>query len=182
MLTFLRKPYLAPVWLVVRVLVGWEWLTAGLEKVSSPAAWFGPQAGAAVAGMVNGAVAQTSGAHPQVLGLAASIAHAVIVPTAPFWGYVIPFAEIIVGLGLILGGLTGTALVGALAMNLVYMLMGSDGVNPVMFVAEAILLAVGPAAVLWGLDHWVFGDWRARHPLLHPVAPEPRPTGDSHAA
>lgn len=173
MLAFLRKPFMAPVWLIVRVLVGWQWLTAGWEKVANPAPWFGAQAGAAVAGMVNGAVKMTTGAHANVLGAPAAIAHAIVIPTAGFWGAVVPFAEILVGLGIIFGGLTGTALLGALVMNLVYMLMGSDGVNPVMFVFEAILFAVGPAAALWGLDNVLFHNWRNRRLVFHPA-----PSGD----
>jgi thiosulfate dehydrogenase [quinone] large subunit len=182
MLAFLQKSFMAPVWLVARILLGWEWLTAGLDKIGSSAAWYGPHAGAAVAGMVQGAIAQTAGTHPQVLGPSASIAHAIVTPTAAFWGAIIPWAELLVGIGLIVGGLTGTALMGAMAMNLVYMLMGSDGVNPVMFAVEAALLAVGPAVALWGLDHWVFHNWRNRHLVFHPNEPSHPAGGGFRAA
>lgn len=37
------------IWLVLRLYVGWEWLTAGWEKVQNPA-WFGGQAGSALQG------------------------------------------------------------------------------------------------------------------------------------
>ena len=52
-------------WLLVRLYVGWQWLSAGWEKLQSPL-WVGAQAGVAIRGMLAGAVAQTSGAHPNV--------------------------------------------------------------------------------------------------------------------
>lgn len=168
MLALLKKPLLAPLWLVLRIVVGWQWLIAGIDKVSHSASWYGVHAGASVAGMVNGAAKMTTGAHPSVLAIPAGIAHAIIIPTAGFWGFLIPWAEVLTGLGLMVGGLTGTALLGAMVMNLVYMLMGSDGVNPVLFTMEAILVTVGPAVALWGLDNWLFHNWQHRHLLFHP--------------
>ena len=45
---------IAWLWLIIRVYVGWEWLTAGWGKIQNPA-WFGASAGSAltVTGSVN---------------------------------------------------------------------------------------------------------------------------------
>ena len=50
-------------WLLVRVYVGWEWLIAGWAKVGSDA-WTGAQAGAAITGFLNGALARPPGFTP----------------------------------------------------------------------------------------------------------------------
>lgn len=54
-------------WLIIRLYTGYEWFTAGWEKVTSPA-WVGAQAGTALTGFVNGALKQTTGAHPNDQG------------------------------------------------------------------------------------------------------------------
>src|SRR5215472_2071279 len=67
-------------WLIVRLYVGWQWLVAGTEKLTgynidigkdfgqkAGTPWvFTGHEGAALTGFVNGAIAQTSGAHPAV--------------------------------------------------------------------------------------------------------------------
>src|SRR5579872_6600730 len=76
---------MAWLWLIVRLYVGYEWLTAGWEKMtghsisigsfgqSTGSAWvFSAHDGAAIKGFVGGAVAQATGAHPAVQGWYAS--------------------------------------------------------------------------------------------------------------
>ena len=52
-------------WLIVRLYVGWQWLSAGWDKLGA-ATWTGENAGAAITGFVNGALEKTGGAHPDV--------------------------------------------------------------------------------------------------------------------
>jgi len=74
---------LVPVWLLIRVYLGALWLVAGWEKLTDPAGlWVGSKAGAAVAGFAQGAMAQTTGEHPQVTGWYASFLKDVVVPNA----------------------------------------------------------------------------------------------------
>lgn len=47
------------IWLVIRLYVGWAWLTAGWKKVFNPA-WTGENAGAAVGGYLQGALAKAA--------------------------------------------------------------------------------------------------------------------------
>src|SRR6185369_16922240 len=54
-------------WLLVRVYVGWEWLTAGWEKLQNPV-WAGSKAGVAIQGFLNAALKKTAGDHPDVQG------------------------------------------------------------------------------------------------------------------
>ena len=53
---------MAPVWLVVRVYLGYLWLMAGIGKVMK-GGWIGQGAGGAVKGFAQGAIAQTTGDH-----------------------------------------------------------------------------------------------------------------------
>jgi thiosulfate dehydrogenase [quinone] large subunit len=90
---------LAPVWLVVRVYLGYLWLVAGWEKLVDPSGvWVGSKAGAAVAGFAQGAIQQTGGEHPQVTGWYAFFLKNVVVPNAALFSCLVTFGEILVGL------------------------------------------------------------------------------------
>jgi thiosulfate dehydrogenase [quinone] large subunit len=55
----------AILWLVLRIYVGWQWVSAGWEKLHS-SIWSGPDAGGALSGFINGALSKASGDHPDV--------------------------------------------------------------------------------------------------------------------
>jgi thiosulfate dehydrogenase [quinone] large subunit len=60
---------LAPLWTIIRLYVGYEWLTAGWGKLTNPAGvWVGAKAGAAVTGFMQAALQKTGGDHPDVTG------------------------------------------------------------------------------------------------------------------
>ena len=111
---------LAPVWLLIRFYLGALWLVAGWEKLTDPAGlWVGSKAGAAVAGFAQGAIAQTTGEHPQVTGWYASFLKDVVVPNAALFSYLVTFGEVLVGLGLIFGFLGLLCAVPLLAASVV---------------------------------------------------------------
>ena len=83
-------------------------LEHGLGKWGDPA-WTGANAGAALTGFVNGAVAKTTGDHPDVNSTYAAFLQTSVLPHAAFWSWVVVLGEIAVGLGLIFGFLTGIA-------------------------------------------------------------------------
>ncbi len=150
------------VWTVIRVWVGWQWLTAGWEKVTGPnsAVWVGSKAGVAMGGFLKGAMAKTAGLHPDVQAWYAWFIQNVVMPNARVWSYIIAFGELLAGLGLILGFLTVPALIAAALMNLNYLLAGTVSTNPVLLALEVILLFIGPPVWYFGLDR-VFGPrWR----------------------
>src|SRR5438477_13168224 len=92
-------------WFVIRLYVGWEWLSAGYEKLINPV-WVGAKAGVAITGFANGALAKTVGAHPDVSSWYAWFLTHAVLPHASTWSYAISFGEFLVGLGLIFGALT----------------------------------------------------------------------------
>lgn len=117
------NPRMAWVWLVVRLYLCYEWLSAGLDKLTgrsftfgstfgqvSGSAWvFTGHDGGAIKGFAAGALAQATGAHPAVQGWYAAFLQHVVLPNAATFAYVITFGEILVGLGLLVGALTGIA-------------------------------------------------------------------------
>src|SRR5215216_4242282 len=144
---------LAPVWLVVRVYLGYLWLVAGWEKLVDPSGvWVGSKAGAAIAGFAQGAMEQTTGEHPQVTGWYAGFLKNVVVPNAALFSYLVTFGEILVGVALILGLFTGIAAFFGGFMNASYIFAGVAGANPLMFILATRQARTSQVASHWGLD------------------------------
>jgi thiosulfate dehydrogenase (quinone) large subunit len=152
----------APLWLLVRIYLGWLWLHAGYEKLLNPA-WFGSDAGAALTGFINGAIAKTACAanvpaaacHPDVQMWYASFLQHSVLPHVVTWSNAVVLGEIAVGLGLILGLFTGVAAFFGFFMNLNFMLAGAVSTNPIMLVLALILMMTHRVAGYWGLDRYV---------------------------
>jgi thiosulfate dehydrogenase [quinone] large subunit len=150
----LSNPKFAWFWLIVRVYVGWQWLEAGWGKIGSDA-WVGSGAGSALAGFVNGALAKMNGAHPDVADWYGWFLQNVILPHTSLWSYCVAYGEVLVGIALIIGVLTGIAAFFGFFMNLNYLLAGTVSSNPILLVlALGIILAWRVAGFL-GLDYWV---------------------------
>jgi thiosulfate dehydrogenase [quinone] large subunit len=150
-------------WLILRVYIGYQWLVAGYEKVINPA-WFGSQAGSALTGFLKGALAKTTGAHPDVQGWYAWFLQNIVLPNARLWSYGVTIGELLVGIALILGILTGIAAFFGSVMNFSYLLAGALSTNPLMFMIATLLVLAWKTAGWLGLDHWLlplFGTpWR----------------------
>ena len=138
-------------WFIVRVYVGWEWLSAGIEKVSgaSSAKWVGDQAGVAVKGFLMGALAKTSGAHPDVQAWYAAFINNFAINHVVGFSYTVAWGEVLVGVALILGALTGVAAFFGAFMNLNYLLSGTVSVNPQLFVLQIFLISA------WRVSGWI---------------------------
>lgn len=141
-------------WLPLRVWLGWKWLSAGLGKVGAPA-WTGENAGAAVAGFVNGALAKAAGDHPDVQAWYAWFLENAVLPNATVFGYLVAYGEVLVGLALLTGFLTGVAAFFGTVMNMSFLLAGTVSVNPILFAAGTLLVLAWKVAGHWGLDYWL---------------------------
>ncbi|WP_230289528.1 MULTISPECIES: DoxX family protein [unclassified Deinococcus] len=149
-------PRLAPLWILLRIYVGYEWLMAGWGKVTDPAGvWVGEKAGSAVAGFLTGALAKTGGEHPDVQGWYAWFLQYVALPNAAVFSYVVAYGEVLVGIALILGLLTGIAAFFGGVMNASYLLAGTISTNPLLFILATWLVLGWRVAGWWGLDRWV---------------------------
>jgi thiosulfate dehydrogenase [quinone] large subunit len=141
-------------WLLVRVYCGWQWLQAGLEKWGA-AGWTGANSGAAIQGFVNGALQKSSGDHPDVAGWYASFLQTFVLPYSAFWAWAITVGEILVGLGLILGVLTGIAAFFGGLMNVNYLMAGTVSTNPLLFVFATWLVLAWRIAGWYGFDRYL---------------------------
>ncbi len=149
----LQNPKFAWFWLIVRVYVGWQWLEAGWGKIHNPA-WVGHTAGGAISGFVNGALAKTAGAHPDVQGWYGWFLSHVVLPHPAFWSHLVAYGELVVGVALILGLLTGIAAFFGFFMNLNYLLAGTVSVNPILLVLAMGIILAWRSAGFFGLDYW----------------------------
>src|SRR5919112_916409 len=112
---------MAPVWLILRLWLGYQWLEAAWGKWTE-GGWVGKGAGGVVKGFAQGAIAQTTGEHPQVTGWYAD------------------FVETLVGIALVLGAFTGIAAFFGVFMNASYMFAGVAGANPLMAIVGVLLI------------------------------------------
>lgn len=135
-------------WLLLRVWLGWQWLTAGWGKLGS-AAWTGENAGAAVSGFLNGAL------NNNLPGWYAWFIETIALPNAPTFGWLVAAGEFLVGLALILGALTGVAAFFGTLMNLAFLLAGTVSSNPLMFVVGTWLVLAWRNSGWYGLDRWL---------------------------
>lgn len=142
------------IWLVLRLYLGWEWLSAGWGKLNNPA-WTGSKTGAAITGFVNGALQKTSGEHPDVQSWYAWFLSHLVLPYPVFWSYLVTAGEVLVGIALILGIFTGIAAFFGSLMNMSYLLAGAVSINPVLFAVALFLILAWKTAGWWGLDRWV---------------------------
>lgn len=151
----------APFWLIVRLYLGYDFLMAGWDKMANPV-WFGSGAGAALQGFVNGAVAKTACAqgvaaaacHPDVQMWYASFLQSAVLPNLVVWSNAVVIGEIMIGLGLIVGLLTGAAAFFAFFMSLNFLLAGTVSTNPIIIVLAVSIFAARHVAGYWGLDRY----------------------------
>lgn len=143
-------------WLVVRVVLGWQWVISGVEKLQDYGPW---QSGAAVQGFAKGALGNMTGAHPAVIegtfGWNKAWLSYVADSGYQWIGPIIPIIEVIVGVLLILGLFTGIAALVGLLLNVSFLFAGNAGVNPIFALAAGALIAAWRVAGYFGLDAWV---------------------------
>ncbi|HEY8425382.1 MAG TPA: DoxX family membrane protein [Limnochordales bacterium] len=139
---------------LLRIWLGFQWLEAGLGKVTNPA-WVGENAGVAISGFFKGAIAKAAGDHPAVQPWYAAFLENVALPNATLFSYLVAFGEVLVGLGLIFGVLTTVAALAGAFMNLNFMLAGTTSTNPILYTVAIVILLAGARASYFGLDTYL---------------------------
>ena len=145
---------LAAVWLVVRVLLGWGWVSAALGKLGDPA-WM--QTGEALKGFWTAAVqVPTSGRPPIAYDWYRNFIQGMLDARAYVWfAKVVAFSELLVGVALILGMFVGIAAFLGAFMNFNYIMAGSASSNGLFGLAAILLILAWKTAGYYGLDRWI---------------------------
>jgi thiosulfate dehydrogenase (quinone) large subunit len=144
----------APMWLIARVYLGIQWLDAGWGKVTSEA-WM--DSGVAVQGYWTNA---TQGGQEGAGTISYDWYHSFLsfMLEREWFTWVAPIiavSEVLVGIALILGVLTGVAAFGGLMMNTSFMLAGTASTNPVLGALSILIILGWKVAGHWGFDRFL---------------------------
>lgn len=142
------------VWLILRFYVGWQWISAGFEKIQSPL-WVGTKSGTALQGFLNGSLSKASGSHPDVQGFYALFIQGIVMHNLVLFSQIVAFGEFLVGIALILGIFTGIAAFFGGFMNMNYLFAGTISTNPLLFLFELFLILAWRVAGWYGLDRFL---------------------------
>ncbi len=160
--TLFNDPRAAWFWLVVRVWLGYKWIDAGLHKVESPA-W--TETGDAIKGFWTGVVQIPEGGRPPIaFDWYRNFIQYLLDSEAHTWfGPLVAYGEVIIGVALVLGAFTGIAAFFGGFMNWNFMMAGSASTNPMLFVAALGLVMAWKIAGYIGLDYfllpWIGTPW-----------------------
>ena len=143
-------------WLPIRVFVGVAWLDSGLGKLNNPG-W--TEGGSALRAYWERAVAippADQGRPAITFEWWRDFLNMMLNANAePWFSWLVLLGEIGVGLGLILGALTGIAAFFGAFMNMSFLLAGSASTNPIMFTLAIGLMLAWKVAGYYGLDRWL---------------------------
>lgn len=150
---------LAPLWLVARLYLGYQWLLAGWHKFYGDERWIyvdGPD-GLPLQGFWQRAAAIPEQGSPMIKYdwyrdfLDFMLRH----EAYQWFSWIIAIGEVAVGIALIIGVFTGFAAVTGAFMNFNFLLAGAASTNPVMFII-ALLVMFGWKVAGWiGVDRWL---------------------------
>jgi thiosulfate dehydrogenase (quinone) large subunit len=141
-------------WLIVRLWLGYEWIDAGLHKLSNPA-W--TQTGEAVKGFWTNAIAIPEAGKPPISfdWYRSFLSTMLDMEAYRFMAPLIAYGEVLIGIALVLGLFTGIAAFAGGMLNWNFMMAGTASTNPVLFVLAMLLMLAWKVAGYIGLDRYV---------------------------
>ena len=155
----------APVWTVIRVLIGLSWLQSGWGKFNNPA-WM--ETGVALQGYWTNAVAIPEAGRPPIsFDWYRSFIQGMLDNGAYTWfAKLILFGEILIGIALIVGAFVGIAALFAALMNWNFIMAGSASTNGLLLVGAILLVLAWKTAGYYGADRFLLPrlgtPWRTR--------------------
>jgi thiosulfate dehydrogenase [quinone] large subunit len=158
-------------WLLPRLWLGYTWLDASLHKISDPK-W--TQTGEAILGFWTRAVAiPETGRPPISFDWYRGFIQMLIDSNAQTWfGPLVAYGEMFIGLALILGAFTGIAAFFGAFMNWNFIMAGTASTNPMLLAVAIFLVLAWKVAGYVGADFfllkWLGTPWKAETPALSP--------------
>lgn len=140
----------AIVFLVIRLYLGYTFLSAGLGKLMS--------GNFDASGFVQGALARSDAGVIQSWW--GSFLEGIVLPNAEIFSFLVMWGETLVGLALLLGAFTGFAAFMGILMNISFLLSGAVQQNLVFIILGLVLLIGGVNAGRYGVDRWIMPSLR----------------------
>ena len=143
----------APLYVGIRIFLFLEWFGAFSHKWADPA-WHD---GTALQGFWTKAVTPgpTGSAPTTFVQYRAFIQWLIDSGAASWMTYVIMAGEFAIGLGLLVGCLTGWAAFFGFLLNMSFLLAGTTSTNPLLVMLELLCMFGYSVAGFWGLDRWL---------------------------
>lgn len=150
MLAWLRgNKYAAMVMIFVRVYLGYQWIEAGWHKLTG-----GFDAGGFLNNAIGKPIVDKTTQELVYPNFVYFVKHFAL-PNVKVFNVLIPIGEFLVGVGLILGGLTAAAAFFGLLMNFMFMFAGTLNTNPWLVLIGGLVLFAGTNAGRYGLDYYL---------------------------
>lgn len=161
-------------WLVLRVWLGWQWVSASLHKIDNPA-W--TRTGAALQGFWTGQVQVPAEGRPAIAfdWYRGFIQFLLNTESYVWFGKLVAYGELLIGIALIIGLFTGIAAFFGAFMNWNFMMAGAASSNPMLLLVALLLMFAWKTAGYLGLDFFLLPTlgtpWKTE-----PAAPAPQLT------
>jgi thiosulfate dehydrogenase [quinone] large subunit len=138
-------------WMPLRIWLGYHWIDASLNKISNPA-WV--STGEALKGYWANAVSIPENGRPLIaFDWYRNVIQWLLDTGSYTWfGKLVAYGEILVGIALIIGAFTGIAAFFGGFMNWNYMMAGSASINPMMLLGSFGILLAWKVAGQIGVD------------------------------
>ena len=141
-------------WLPLRIWLGYHWIDASIHKIGNPA-WV--STGAALKGFWTNAVTiPENGRPPIAFDWYRNVIQWLLDTGSYTWfGKLIAYGELLVGIALIIGAFTGIAAFFGGFMNWSFMMAGSASINPMMLLVSFGLILAWKVAGQIGVDRFL---------------------------
>ncbi len=167
---------MAWLWLIVRLFVGWQWLDAGIHKVSDP--------GWTVTGealkkyWLSAAAIPAPPARPAISfdWYRSFIQFLLDTQSYTWFAKLVAYGEFLIGVALIIGAFVGIAALFGAFMNWNFIMAGSASTNGLLLVLAIGLILAWKIAGWYGLDRWLLR-WLGTPWPGEGAAPVPAPSG-----
>jgi thiosulfate dehydrogenase [quinone] large subunit len=145
---------MAILWTVVRIFVGYQWLTSGFGKLTNPA-W--TQTGEALQGFFLRAVTiPETGKPPIAYDWYRDFLQGMLDSGAYTWfAKLVVAGEILVGIALIIGAFVGIAAFFGAFMNWNFIMAGTASINGLLIVLSILLILAWKVAGYYGADYFL---------------------------